>query len=294
MRPSQTLFVRAHLHVGCSSCLPEEWMALLLFCITIMRAPTMPSPDSRDAGGAPSRVSVTCRRTREDSFLLQTFQGRSNCDSQDYISELLPQADLIQQSSSAVSPSEGWRDGRRQATGGERRGRRRWDIGRLGRWRWRGRRRGRWWASSTTTTTSAGRRRDRRRWETHGARLAGRRQGRTLAVGGGRDVGGGRWGWQRRVRRRQRKGASVCRRRRGRQASTRRRWLSGQAASLWLAWDRREGARAASRRRRSWSGVAGSRHGRQRPLSARWRWWRPRSCNKTSKRALVTGEQPVQ
>lgn len=34
-------------------------MTLLLFCMTIMRAPTMPSPDSGDWGGAASGVSVT-------------------------------------------------------------------------------------------------------------------------------------------------------------------------------------------------------------------------------------------
>ena len=31
--------------------LPEEWMALLLFCITIMRAPTMPSESPGGGGG---------------------------------------------------------------------------------------------------------------------------------------------------------------------------------------------------------------------------------------------------
>lgn len=44
-------------------------MTLLLFCMTIMRAPTMPSPDSADAGGAGLGSSVTCntqhhRRTK--------------------------------------------------------------------------------------------------------------------------------------------------------------------------------------------------------------------------------------
>ncbi len=38
--------------------LPDEWMALLLFCITIMRAPTIPSPVSR-AGGGVSGLVVT-------------------------------------------------------------------------------------------------------------------------------------------------------------------------------------------------------------------------------------------
>lgn len=39
--------------------LPEEWMTLLLFCITIMRAPTMPSFCSGAGGGACSTLS-TC------------------------------------------------------------------------------------------------------------------------------------------------------------------------------------------------------------------------------------------
>lgn len=40
--------------------LPEEWMTLLLLHMAIMRAPTMPSPDSEDAGGGGSGFSVTC------------------------------------------------------------------------------------------------------------------------------------------------------------------------------------------------------------------------------------------
>lgn len=36
--------------------LPDEWMTLLLFCITIMRAPTIPSPVSRAAGGGSGLV----------------------------------------------------------------------------------------------------------------------------------------------------------------------------------------------------------------------------------------------
>lgn len=38
-------------------------MTLLLFCMTIMRAPTMPSPDSGGVDGAASGVSITFNRT---------------------------------------------------------------------------------------------------------------------------------------------------------------------------------------------------------------------------------------
>lgn len=38
--------------------LPEEWMALLLFCMTDMRAPTMPWAGSAAAGEAGSEFST--------------------------------------------------------------------------------------------------------------------------------------------------------------------------------------------------------------------------------------------
>lgn len=45
--------------------LPDEWMALLLFCITIIRAPTIPSPVSGPGGGGSGLVvtwakDITC------------------------------------------------------------------------------------------------------------------------------------------------------------------------------------------------------------------------------------------
>lgn len=48
-------------------------MTLLLFCMTIMRAPTMPSPDSGGVGGAASGVSVTFNRTRKRAFEHQSL-----------------------------------------------------------------------------------------------------------------------------------------------------------------------------------------------------------------------------
>lgn len=43
-------------------------MTLLLFCMTIMRAPTMPSPDSGGVDGAASGQSVTYN-THQDVLL---------------------------------------------------------------------------------------------------------------------------------------------------------------------------------------------------------------------------------
>ncbi len=60
-----------HCHIAANSVrlmiqLPEEWMALLLFCITSMRAPTMPVVGA-GAGGADSGWSDTWTDTDTDT-----------------------------------------------------------------------------------------------------------------------------------------------------------------------------------------------------------------------------------
>lgn len=193
-----------------------------------------------------------------------------------YVSELLPQSDLVQESSSAVSSSSSWWGQRWWWTS---RGRRRWrwKMCGLGRWQWRGWRRRR--TPSTATCTSAGCRWHRWRWEAHRALLDRWWRGRSLVEGGGmkglrwwrwleiRGVCWWRW-WQRT--------ASACWRRWGWQASSRWRWLRGRVPSWRMAWDRRQGAGATSRRRRN---GRGSRYRGQRTVSAWWRWRGCRACD---------------
>lgn len=59
---------------------PEEWIALLRFCITSIRAPTIPA-EGAAAEGAESVVSSLCRKTtmRTQDAAQHTLQGLSAC-----------------------------------------------------------------------------------------------------------------------------------------------------------------------------------------------------------------------
>ncbi len=55
-------------------------MTLLLFCMTIMRAPTMPSPDSGGVGGAASGVSVTYNAHQDKTHRMYLSMTLKACE----------------------------------------------------------------------------------------------------------------------------------------------------------------------------------------------------------------------
>lgn len=71
-RNKQSLF---KLEVSDGASVPEEWIALLLFCITSIRAPTMPD-DGAWVGGAESVLSSLCQNTTGQQEQLEQHHQR--------------------------------------------------------------------------------------------------------------------------------------------------------------------------------------------------------------------------